>query len=521
MAADVGRHGGGVLFGVGAPEGVETVMEALVGEDEAVGDVDELARVVLRKERGQLGVGEGVDVRDLCQIGRDVVVGAGFVKRREREPVDLAVERRVVLGDDAHRLEPVRAGGLDVEDAARLASDAGEDGELVGAGVDGDLVAEVAGDLRVDVHLAFELGEVAHVVDALLELAAEAGRHRRDLHTAAGQLVCDEEMLQGRRRRRRFVDGDLEIGAVFAGGEELVPDGDREVDRLAVDVDDLCKLVRGEGDGLAFADVEGLPEVARLAFGADGAAAVAADVLGAVEGDHREAEGERIGDVLGLFEMVAVRAEAALEALAVDGEGGRVEDVLVGAVGEVQLADALLAEDGQGVVFFKDADVAGTRDAQTVADADGAGRGEHRHGRGEGEGAAQKLRRGMVAGGDGDAAAGLAGHLALADADEDVRVPRVRHEEGRAVQRADGFRINAVFVEIDAAAGDKGLVIHRKTKPPCYNEDIFAYIITGSGQDCKVYFSAAAASAVSARYAPSVLSEQNGMPYHWGALSNS
>ena len=239
MAADVALDGGGVFVVVGAPEGIEAIVEGGVGEDEAVGDVDELAGVVVLKQGGQLLVLQGIHIRDLRQVGGDVVVGSGLIEGRQGELVDLAVEGGIVQGHHAHGLQPVGAGGLDMEDAPGFTAHTGEDGELVGAGVDGDLVAEVPGDLRMDMHFLLELGQVADVVDALLELAAEAGRQGGQFQAAAGQLIGYEEVLLGRGGGGGLVDGDLEVGALRGVGKVLVPDALGEVQGLGVDVVDL------------------------------------------------------------------------------------------------------------------------------------------------------------------------------------------------------------------------------------------------------------------------------------------
>ena len=61
----------------------------------------------------------------------------------------------------------------------RVLSDGGEDGELVRARVDAELIAEMVGNRRVYRKVAFKGRKLANVVDALLELSDEA---RRDGH---------------------------------------------------------------------------------------------------------------------------------------------------------------------------------------------------------------------------------------------------------------------------------------------------------------------------------------------------
>ena len=115
--------------------------------------------------------------------------------------------------------------------------------------MDRKLVAERAGDGGMDGHLALKLREVADVVDALLELAAEARGDGGDLHAAARQLVRHEVVLHGRGGRHRFIDRNLEIdGLAF---DVLLVDGDGMVDRLAVDEACTLELLGAERDGLS------------------------------------------------------------------------------------------------------------------------------------------------------------------------------------------------------------------------------------------------------------------------------
>ena len=92
----------GVLFVVRAPQLEEPVAEAegtvgiRDGENEPVGDVDELAGVVLVEEARQFIVLERVQRGNLAEVGRHVIVLARFGEGRiQRVGVDFAVERRI------------------------------------------------------------------------------------------------------------------------------------------------------------------------------------------------------------------------------------------------------------------------------------------------------------------------------------------------------------------------------------------------------------------------------------------
>ena len=156
--------------------------------------------------------------------------------------------------------------------------------------------------------------------------------------------------------------------------------------------------------------------------------------------------------------------EAAGEALAEHGEGGGIQNIFVGAVGQVQFPDALLAQHRQGIVLLKYADMTRSGQTQTVADAHRAGIAQHRHRRGEGESAAQELRGLMIAGRNGNAAAGLAGQTVqrgVVHADHHVPRAFIGHKDRGAIGFLYGSGIDAVFFRLGAAAADKGSVIHQ------------------------------------------------------------
>ena len=68
MAANVGANRLCVCFRLAVPQRVEAAGEITVAKDQAVGDMDELAGIVVFKQRGQLLVGEGVERRMLARL---------------------------------------------------------------------------------------------------------------------------------------------------------------------------------------------------------------------------------------------------------------------------------------------------------------------------------------------------------------------------------------------------------------------------------------------------------------------
>ena len=389
-----------------APRSVEAAAETQSArrvpgvEDEAVGDVDELAGVLVGEQLGELRVRKRIQRGDLRKVGGDVIVLRGFVKHRQRVGVHLSIERRFLVGDEQHGLQPVGARGLEVEAAPRLAANGGEHGELVRAGVDAQFIAKVPGDGRVHLQFAIELRKVALVVDALLELAAKARRDGAHVHAQAPELIGDEEVLRRRGGRGRFVDGHLKVRAVaLRRGDLFMIDAGGEPHGFGVDQRRLVEFVGVEGDAVALAGVERAIQVERLQLRhgrvervAIFIGNIAADVLGAVQRDHRIAAAQRIVHFLARFQVIAVGAKARVEALAVDGEADAVQHMLERAVRQRQFADGLLGEHRREFGMRAErADVAGRADAQAVAHAHRLFPFQHAHGGGKGKRGAQRL----------------------------------------------------------------------------------------------------------------------------------
>ena len=217
---------------------------------------------------------------------------------------------------------------------------------------------------------------------------------------------------------------------------------------LEVDEARALELLRAERDILPFHG-ERLAEIERLQFGVRLVLSldlrgghvqhIVADVLRAVERQHRVAFAERILHLGIRLEMVAVRAVALLEVLAEDGACRTVQHVTEGAVRERQLADGLLGEDGERVVLLEHAQVPRRRKAETVAHADGAYRRQDRLRRAEREQLPKQHRVRVIqrevalAGGAGAGEAGV-GSFDL----QEIGLFAAHHGNGGVAELVDG-----------------------------------------------------------------------------------
>ncbi len=355
-------------------------------EQQPVSDVQHLAGVVLVHQERQLVVAQVVQRGDAGRIAADVVVLAGLVEVAHGVVVQRAVERRVVAGDHAHGFQPVGAGRLEMEFALAEFADDREHRELVGSGMDGDLVAQGAGDLAVLAVVGPERVQVAAVVDALLELAAKARRQAGQLDVVGDQLGSDKIMGFRRRRCQRLIDRQLEVDRPRARFDQVMVDFGGVADGVAVNEHDAAQGVRVVVQFHVAADadltvepvlLQGRAFVVRDLTVALGDRLVAqvrhvvGDLFGAVERDHGHAALQGHAHFRFGLEMVAVGAETGLVAFLEDGPGGGGQHIVVVAPGQVQLADRLLGQHRENIQIPDRAQMAGGRQTEPVAQPDG------------------------------------------------------------------------------------------------------------------------------------------------------
>ena len=88
-------------------------------QDQPIGDMDDLARIVAAHQIRKLTVGKSVNIRNCVFICADVIVFARFRQNREGKFVDFTIERWIFLGYDAHCFQPVGSGCFDMVDSIR------------------------------------------------------------------------------------------------------------------------------------------------------------------------------------------------------------------------------------------------------------------------------------------------------------------------------------------------------------------------------------------------------------------
>ena len=158
------------------------------------------------------------------------------------------------FGEADDFFEPGRTRGLHVDAGAMLgegAPDGRVEGELVAAAVHGELqvgreavlLHRVGDDAEVVVELAFELGEVADVIDAFVETAGELRSDGLDRHAFVGDGREDHEQFRRGLRAVGLVHRDLRDEAADALHRDDMAvdlagflDGEEELGGRALDV---------------------------------------------------------------------------------------------------------------------------------------------------------------------------------------------------------------------------------------------------------------------------------------------
>ena len=117
--------------------------------------------------------------------------------KRQGIGVQLAEERGFRDRGQAQRFQPAGTRGLDVEPPVRHAADGGVDCKFVRAGMHADLIAEMVGHRNMHLEFLVKLREVADIIDAFLEFAAEAGRHGFENHAGLCLLYTSQDLMAG------------------------------------------------------------------------------------------------------------------------------------------------------------------------------------------------------------------------------------------------------------------------------------------------------------------------------------
>ena len=97
MAADMPVDGLRIGLFLPSPQFVQGPLQRRILQNQAVGNVNQLARVVVFKQRGQLRVAQRVERRNVGKVRRHMVILRRLVKRRQRLVVHLAVQIRLLL----------------------------------------------------------------------------------------------------------------------------------------------------------------------------------------------------------------------------------------------------------------------------------------------------------------------------------------------------------------------------------------------------------------------------------------
>ena len=349
-------------------------MEPALVQEQPIGDVDRLPGGGQVHVLGQIRVVLEIDVGDVRHVGGHVVIPLRLGPMLDGEFVGLAIEIRVRLGDDPHGLQPAGARGLHVHVALRHPAHGGEHGELVGPGVEGQLVAEVVRDLLMDHEIPGEGVEIPCILDALFEGAGEVGRHADGRDARVVELVPHHEVLGGGGDGQGLVDGQLEIHRHGLDFVDIPIAVHGVLDALVEHDHDPAQLLGGQGadDGQVFIEVHalvvgpnglgelGVQGVDPLLGEGDG---LLVDMLGAVQRHHGAARLESVLDLVLGLQMVPVGAVALLVPLLEHVEGGGGDHVPKGPVGQIQLPDGLLGQHRVDVVVPQGPDMAGARQA--------------------------------------------------------------------------------------------------------------------------------------------------------------
>src|SRR5215204_4638505 len=124
------------------------------------------------------------------RIAREVIALAVGFEAGKREPENFSHQIRIVVRDHAQSFCPAGARRLEMYQTVRCLGNQGIGGELVGAGVQGQLVrAERPSDLGVDLEVTLQPIDVPDVLHTLLEAADRKSTRLNSSHTVISYAV--------------------------------------------------------------------------------------------------------------------------------------------------------------------------------------------------------------------------------------------------------------------------------------------------------------------------------------------
>src|SRR5215470_6639863 len=141
-------------------------------QNRAESDMQNLARVKIVEQRYEFVILQAPRLRRFVDLGGDVIAGAVNRVALARESRYLAEEFRRDLRDGPQGFEVARARGLEVNQFAGQPRGDRIDAELVGAGMEAELIRPEGFRYRhVPLERLLEFARIADVINALLEIA--------------------------------------------------------------------------------------------------------------------------------------------------------------------------------------------------------------------------------------------------------------------------------------------------------------------------------------------------------------
>jgi len=214
--------------------------------------MDKLTGVVVFKKFWQVVILDSWNVRYFWYIRCYMIIFFGFVEGQKRVGVNFAVQGGICLCGYPHRFQPVCSRGLYMEDPACLTAYGRKHAEFIWAGMDAQFISKTPRNRRVNFYFFFKLSNVALVVDALLELAAETRRYGRERNSFVQKLAGDKEMLKRCCNGNGLIYRDFKVRVILAWREKLFVYFRRELYRVRVNGSALPEFpfVKSEGNSI-------------------------------------------------------------------------------------------------------------------------------------------------------------------------------------------------------------------------------------------------------------------------------